>query len=34
MQGRRLDVANRMAPRFLGEHGPEYLVPTLTVRVT
>ncbi len=28
MQGRRLDVANRMAPRFLSEHGPEYLVPT------
>ena len=22
------DVANRMAVRFLGEHGPEYLVPT------
>jgi nitroimidazol reductase NimA-like FMN-containing flavoprotein (pyridoxamine 5'-phosphate oxidase superfamily) len=28
MQGRCLDVANRMAVRFLGEHGPEYLVPT------
>jgi hypothetical protein len=28
MQGQCLDVANRMARRFLGEHGPEYLVPT------
>jgi hypothetical protein len=28
MQGQCLDVANRMAVRFLGEHGPEYLVPT------
>ena len=28
MQGRRLDVANRMAVRYLGEHGPEYLVHT------
>src|SRR5271157_2694535 len=28
MQGQCLDVANRMALRFLGEHGPEYLVPT------
>ena len=28
MQGQCLDVANRMAQRFLGEHGPEYLVPT------
>ncbi len=28
MQGQCLDVANRMALRFLGERGPEYLVPT------
>jgi hypothetical protein len=28
MQGRCLDVANRMASRFLGEHGPECLIPT------
>ena len=28
MQGQCLDVANRMALRFLGEHGPEYLAPT------
>jgi PPOX class probable F420-dependent enzyme len=28
MQGRCLEVANRMAVRYLGEHGPEYLVPT------
>ena len=28
MQGQCLEVANRMALRFLGEHGPEYLVPT------
>ncbi len=28
MQGHCLDVANRMALRFLGQHGPEYLVPT------
>ena len=28
MQGKCLEVANRMAVRFLGEHGPEYLVPT------
>ena len=28
MQGQCLDIANRMAVRFLGEHGPEYLVPT------
>ena len=27
MQGQCLDVANRMALRFLGEHGPEYLAP-------
>jgi nitroimidazol reductase NimA-like FMN-containing flavoprotein (pyridoxamine 5'-phosphate oxidase superfamily) len=29
MQGRCLEIANRMAVRYLGEHGPEYLVPTL-----
>jgi PPOX class probable F420-dependent enzyme len=28
MAGKCLEVANRMATRFLGEHGPEYLVPT------
>jgi hypothetical protein len=28
MQGHCLEVANRMALRYLGEHGPEYLVPT------
>lgn len=28
MAGQCLEVANRMATRFLGEHGPEYLVPT------
>ena len=28
MAGKCLEVANRMAVRFLGEHGPEYLVPT------
>ena len=28
MEGQCLDVANRMAVRFLGAHGPEYLVPT------
>jgi nitroimidazol reductase NimA-like FMN-containing flavoprotein (pyridoxamine 5'-phosphate oxidase superfamily) len=27
--GAWVDVANRMAVRYLGEHGPEYLVPTL-----
>ncbi len=29
MAGKCLEVANRMATRFLGERGPEYLVPTL-----
>ena len=29
MQGKCLEVANRMAVRYLGERGPEYLVPTL-----
>lgn len=28
MQGRCLETANRMAVRYLGERGPEYLVPT------
>ncbi len=28
MQGKCLEVAQRMAIRYLGEHGPEYLVPT------
>ena len=28
MEGKCLEIANRMATRFLGEHGPEYLVPT------
>jgi nitroimidazol reductase NimA-like FMN-containing flavoprotein (pyridoxamine 5'-phosphate oxidase superfamily) len=29
MAGQCLEIANRMARRYLGEHGPEYLVPTL-----
>ena len=28
MEGQCLEVAQRMAVRYLGEHGPEYLVPT------
>lgn len=28
MKGKCLEIANRMAVRYLGEHGPEYLVPT------
>ncbi len=28
MKGKCLEVAQRMAVRYLGEHGPEYLVPT------
>lgn len=28
MEGKCLEVANRMAVRYLGERGPEYLVPT------
>ena len=28
MEGQCLEVANRMARRYLGERGPEYLVPT------
>ena len=27
--GRWVEIANRMAYRYLGEHGPDYLVPTL-----
>ena len=33
-QGRCLEVANRMAVRYLGERGPEYLVPTLIAPAT
>ena len=29
ISGRWLEVANRMATRYLGERGPDYLVPTL-----
>lgn len=29
MEGKCLEVANRMAVRYLGERGPEYLLPTL-----
>ena len=29
MEGQCLEVANRMATRYLGERGPEYLVPTM-----
>ena len=29
MQGQCLEIANRMAVRYLGERGPEYLVPTM-----
>jgi hypothetical protein len=29
MQGKCLEIGNRMAVRYLGERGPEYLVPTL-----
>src|SRR5690606_21598738 len=28
MEGQCLEIAQRMAVRYLGEHGPEYLVPT------
>jgi hypothetical protein len=28
MEDQCLEIANRMATRYLGEHGPEYLVPT------
>jgi len=27
--GRWVEIANKMATRYLGEHGPEYLVPTI-----
>lgn len=27
--GKWVDIANEMAVRYLGEHGPDYLVPTL-----
>ena len=27
--GKWVEIANRMATRYLGEHGPDYLVPTL-----
>ena len=29
MEGKCLEVANRMAVRYLGERGPEYLIPTM-----
>jgi nitroimidazol reductase NimA-like FMN-containing flavoprotein (pyridoxamine 5'-phosphate oxidase superfamily) len=29
MQGQCLEVANRMALRYLGDRGPDYLIPTL-----
>jgi nitroimidazol reductase NimA-like FMN-containing flavoprotein (pyridoxamine 5'-phosphate oxidase superfamily) len=29
LQGQSLEIANRMATRFLGEHGPDYLVPSI-----
>jgi len=29
MAGKCLEVAQRMSVRYLGEHGPEYLVPTM-----
>ena len=29
MEGKCLEIGNRMAVRYLGERGPEYLVPTL-----
>ena len=30
--GRWVEIANKMALRYLGEHGPEYLVPTMDRR--
>jgi len=30
--GRWVEIANKMATRYLGEHGPEYLVPTMDRR--
>jgi len=29
MEGQCLEIGNRMALRYLGKHGPEYLIPTL-----
>jgi nitroimidazol reductase NimA-like FMN-containing flavoprotein (pyridoxamine 5'-phosphate oxidase superfamily) len=29
MEGQCLDICNRMAVRYLGDNGPDYLVPTL-----
>ena len=29
LSGQTLEIGNRMATRYLGEHGPEYLVPTI-----
>jgi PPOX class probable F420-dependent enzyme len=29
IEGKWVDIANRMARRYLGERGPEYLLPTL-----
>lgn len=29
IKGQWVDVANKMATKYLGEHGPEYLVPTM-----
>ncbi len=29
MKGKCLEIAKRMSVRYLGEHGPEYLVPTM-----
>jgi PPOX class probable F420-dependent enzyme len=30
--GRWVDIANKMATRYLGEHGPDYLIPTMNRR--
>lgn len=30
--GRWIEIANKMATRYMGEHGPEYLVPTMDRR--
>ena len=29
LSGQCLEIANRMATRYLGEHGPDYLVPSI-----
>ncbi len=29
IRGRWIEVANKMALRYLGEHGPDYLIPTM-----